>query len=854
MPLVRRPSRYIGGEAGSVLKDPASVRLSFALAFPDTYEVGISHLGCQILYQILSAEADFACERVYAPWGDMEALLREKELPLTALESGRALSDFDILGFSMQYELSFTNILNMLDLGGIPLLQKDRGEGDTLVIGGGPATFNPEPVADFFDAFLLGDGEEAIVDISKCVADCKEEGLSREETLIRLAGIEGIYVPSFYEISYKEDGTIEEIRSLKPDLGPVRRRIVKDINDLPDPVKPVVPIVTAVHDRLTVEIARGCTRGCRFCHAGMVTRPIRERDPQKIIDIVKEGLRNTGYDEVSLLSLSTGDYCNIGPVITALMQSLKEERTSVSLPSLRVGTLTEGLAEEIRKVKKTGFTMAPEAGTERLRRVINKVIEEDALVDIAKTVYELGWRSIKLYFMIGLPTETKGDIDGIIGLADRVRAASGQPRPKFKKKKPARNTPVNVSVGTYVPKPFTPFQWEAQISLDETYERQRKLRGEVESLGLSFKWNDAKLSNLEGVFSRGDRRLANAVLGAFNKGARFDGWSECFKNDLWQEVFVEEFIDVTFYTTRRRDRKEILPWDHLDCGVTKEFLLKDLDLALAEEETPDCKTSRCTDCGVCDFKEIKNIVSELAESLDGHTVKRRPAPDVPGLKARLKFTKRGPIRLAGHLELMTTVSRAIRRARLPVAHSAGFHPHPKISFSNPLPVGMESDAEYMDIEFTCPVTVANLPDRLNRVLPDGLRFIEASVIGLKTPALSATMKGNEYLIDVTNGPADAEGLGIDFIELERRIESFLAKDQIPITVRRKEKLKELDLKPFIDSILLEDESKIRLVLKTSVGLGREGGGVKPHECITALLNLRPEDALLIPILKTRTVL
>ncbi|MBE9531403.1 MAG: TIGR03960 family B12-binding radical SAM protein, partial [Proteobacteria bacterium] len=692
------------------------------------------------------------------------------------------------------------------------------------------------------------------------VIKAKEEGLTRAETIDRLSLIAGVYVPAFFEPAYNKDGLIKEIRPLKEGYTRVLKRTVMDLSALPEPTRPVVPYVEAIHDRFSIEIARGCTRGCRFCHAGMVTRPARERDPADVIRIIREGIKNTGYDEVSLLSLSTGDYCSIEPLLSTLMETFEADRVAVSLPSLRVGTLGEGLMEEIKRVKKTGFTLAPEAGTERLRDVINKGIDANDLIETARRVYGLGWRSIKLYFMIGLPTETKEDIDGILELSKAVRDTKpgGYYRGKKKGRGAQSNSPVSVSVGTFVPKPFTPFQWAPQISMDECIKKQRYLRDEVESAGMRLKWNDAKMSELEGVFSRGDRRLCSVVMRAFKKGARFDGWSDEFKYELWLEALEEEGLDKDFYTKRERSFDEVLPWDHLDVGVTKEFLIEEYKNALNGTECPDCKVDRCTDCGVCDHKVIKNIVFS-GDSLEAKAKAKTEAgadeslpeehSEVDRVRLRVNFSKSAPLNYLSHLEMKGSIFRALKRAELPVIYSGGFHPMPKVSFLDPTPVGMESDDEYMDIDLTGPLQESEFERDLRAKLPGGLDIKKTGQISLQLPSLSASIKGTKYVILIKNSPLSPEELGIEFDRLEAVLKAFREQDSIQIGVKRGEKSKVIDIKPFLATLLSTKDCSIELSFNNFAG-----PRVKPHEVLSKLLNISIDSALLIPIRKTGTVL
>jgi len=838
LPLVRRPSRYIGGEVNSIKKNLSTVALKYALAFPDCYEVGMSHLGMQILYQILNSNDDIACERVFAPWTDMEALLREKGLPLCTLESDLPLNEFDIIGFSLQYELSYTNVLMMLDLGGVPLHVADRDDAAPFVFGGGPLTCNPEPVVPFFDAFLLGDGEEAAMEMALIVMEGRKKGLGRGEILKKLAGIRGVYVPSFFTPSYNDDNTVKEVRPLVDGYKGVERRIVMDM-DAFLPVRPIVPFTETIHDRVTVEINRGCTRGCRFCQAGMIYRPIRERSPAVVMEIIEKALANTGYDDVSLLSLSAGDYSAILPLMQGLMKGFVLKHIALSLPSLRVGTLGTSLASEIKKVRKTGFTLAPEAGTERLRGVINKGITEQDLLGSVREVFALGWKSIKLYFMIGLPTETDEDVFEIVELARRVKKAARSAQ------KGGRAPRISVSVSSFIPKPYTPFQWEPQARPDELRRLQAILRKRLSGQGIDFKWHDAGMSLLEGVFARGDRRLANVIERAYQEGARFDGWGEKFNYPLWQRAFAARGIETGFYTERRRPIDEVLPWDHLSPGLDKTFLHGQYKKALVAGQTPDCRDSACSVCGVCDHKIVKNIITnEPVPDLVSSPV--RASENLPSYKVSLRFFKQGSMRFLGHLELMKVIKRLVRRAGLSVKYSEGFHPMPKLSFSAPTSLGVESIDERLDMTLMgAPIPVEKIIKRLNAQAPEGISFHLLSRESLKVGSGSDMMKKIEYLICFE----DANGglYNIDSERIDGYLKDFDSRETFPAIITKGERSITIDIKSQVVEIRRLEGLRLKLVLARQAT-----AAVRPLDVLVHVFHIQAPEAPLIPIVKIRS--
>jgi radical SAM family uncharacterized protein len=596
---VNKPAKYTGNEWNMVRKNPLDADVRFAFCFPDDYEIGMSHLGMKILYHILNKRTDTYCERVFAPWADMEQILREKKIPLYSLETFTPLYEFNLVGFTLQYEMSYTNILNMLDLGGIPVLAKDRTGDMPFVLAGGPCACNPEPLADFFDFFVIGEGEEVISEIIDEYKNWKQAGEKRDQFLKRIAKIEGVYVPSFYNVVYNEDGTVKSVSPNTieaPDT--VKRRIIKNLDDSVFPDDIIVPYVGTVHDRIMLELFRGCMRGCRFCQAGFIYRPVRERSKENLLDIAKRSVKNTGYDEISLVSLSTSDYSSLPGLCNSLIEFTEQEKVSLSLPSLRVDNFSLGLMEKVSKVRKSGLTFAPEAGTQRLRDVINKGITDKDLISSVKLAVAGGWSSVKLYFMIGLPTETMEDVEGIadlgINLIESCRATSGGSGRRLK---------ITLSTSCFVPKPFTPFQWEPMDTTESLMEKQYHLKDRIRKRTRDIKYNyhDARLSMLEAVLARGDRNICKVIHAAWEMGCKFDGWDEFFSFEKWMKAFEKCGISPEFYANRRREFTEVLPWDHIDMGISKEFLQRECEKAYEGYLTKNCAAG-CSACGAQRYK------------------------------------------------------------------------------------------------------------------------------------------------------------------------------------------------------------------------------------------------------------
>lgn len=600
---IQKPARYIGGEWNSIVKDHDTVDVKVALAFPDVYEVAMSHLGLKIIYSVINRRNDALAERVYAPWTDMEKMMREKHIPLFSLENKCSVRDFDVLGFTLPYEMSYTNVLNMLDLAAIPVFSKDRGDEDPIIACGGPCVYNAEPMCDFIDLFFIGESEEAIEEMVDIIKQWKAEGKpgGKEEELRRLAQIEGCYVPAFYEASYYEDGTFRAIKPLRKDVQfPVKKRVIHNVDKVAVDDMPILPHIEIVHDRAVLEMFRGCSRGCRFCQAGMIYRPVREKKESHLQELAERLIQNTGYNEISLMSLSSADYSRLPELVDHLMDKFQNRRVSVSLPSLRVDSFSIDIAKKVQQVRKSGLTLAPEAGTQRMRDVINKGITEENIMDACSNAFKNGWSKVKLYFMLGLPTETDEDLAGIVDLAMRIKNLYHDIRGRY-------DCRITVSVSSFVPKPFTPFQWMPQCTVAEVERKQQYLKKLFTDRHIRYVYHDAKTGYLEAVLARGDRKIGQVIYTAWKKGCIYDGWTEFFQYDRWMEAFEECHVNPDLYANRDRDEYEAEPWDHIDCGVTKDFLRKEWRMAQKGVHTFDCRRKPCNGCAVCPALDVKLI-------------------------------------------------------------------------------------------------------------------------------------------------------------------------------------------------------------------------------------------------------
>ncbi len=810
--LVQKPARYVGGEFGERKKDWDAVDARICLAFPDVYDIGMSHLGFKILYRILNDEPRTLAERCYAPWVDMERELRARSLPLISLESARPLRDFDVVGFSLQFELTYTNILTMLELGGIALRSADRDDDAPLVIAGGPVATHPEPITDFIDAVLIGDGEERTREVALTWTALKKQGVPRPERLIAIAKLEGVYVPSLYDVGLEADTGFAVVRGPRAGLDvprTIRRNFVADLNAFPFPDDSPVGGPEAIFDRMSIEIARGCTEGCRFCQAGMIYRPVRERDPEQIVETVVSAIKKSGYDEVSLTSLSTADYSCVAPLIEKVSKRLAQERVALGVSSLRAYGLSEDVLDDIQRVRASGVTFAPEAGSQRMRDVVNKNVTEAQLMTTAERVFSRGWSAMKLYFMIGLPTEEEDDVREIV----RVGARAWEVGRRIKKEKKAGGAPnVTVSVSTHVPKPHTPFQWCAMDPPGEVEKKQAWLREEARATRIKLRTHDSEGSWLEGVLARGDRRLGRVIERAYRAGARFDSWDEQLDLGRWRDAMAAEGIEpATFLGTIPVTAR--LPWDHIDVGLEEGFLAREYKKALKSRLSPPCgkvagqfvqatnlrdaeaETRKlvCYDCGVaCDLGAMREERLVYLRKLGAEAPRiqsPQPPPEAPRPREappasfvqgeprryRFAYTKSGPSALLSHLDLIRALPRAFRRVEVPLFYTSGFHPKPDMTFGPALTLGTSSVAEIVDVKITADVDAASLLESLSAGAPRGLDFVGAVRLGPRDPAITKITTAARYVLAFPRRSLDALG-GESW--LDARIAAFLAAPEL----------------------------------------------------------------------------
>jgi radical SAM family uncharacterized protein/radical SAM-linked protein len=822
--LVSKPARYVGMERNAILKDHLNVQVKTVLCFPEVYELGMAHLGLKILYHLINQNPDYLAERCFAPWPDMEQELRKAKVSLLSLESQTPLREFDLVGFSLQSELTFTNLLNVLNLSGIPLISRDRTEEDPIILAGGPVTSNPEPFADFIDAILIGDGEQSLLELLSAYSQSRKEGLNREDVLLKIAAIPGFYVPRFYHEVYDEMGAYQGVRASRTDVpSQIVRRYVEELEVENYPQKPVVAQTPSVQDRHVVEVVRGCTQGCRFCQAGYIYRPIRELSKKNIVELTKAGLENTGYEEVGLVSLSTADYSDFPGMVDEVSEVTTPQNVSISLPSLRADSMSVEVADSVKQVKQTGFTFAPEAGSQRLRRVINKNISNEELFEAIEMAFKKGWNVIKLYFMVGLPTETDEDLLETVDLireAEKIAQRSG------------RRRRINVSFGPFIPKAHTPFQWDAFIEPRELRRRISFLRSRLRSKTIHFKWDEPETAHFEAVVSRGNRSISRGLLMAFQEGQRFEGWSEHFDYKKIMGCFEKAGVQIDRWCSEK-SLDEILPWDHIDARIKKKFLTFERKKAFRDQKitTSDCRWGDCHYCGVPNPRDDIKLKAEkpTGEELERRKIKkgtpssshRMKESRSDALRFRLKYSKTQFARFLAHSDVVRLFQMGMKAARFPNLYSKGFTPRPVMQFGPVLPLGVESLAEVIDLWLLSPLE-DNQVIKLNENLPRGLEVRSFQQVALKEPSLSICYPYVRY----------SASMGKYSESIREPLKAWELSESWPVEHRGRE----IDLKRAIRSLDLEGESLSMVVSISS----QDGHNANPILVMEKLLGISAE--------------